>query len=70
MQFPDTPCIKRVYKKKSAVQVVASDEQRALFIPIPGHALHEKGFQRQIGVGTLINSQQRRALAVPVINRG
>ena len=37
---------------------------------VPGHALHEKGLQRQIGVGTLVNSQQRRALAVPVINRG
>ena len=36
---------------------------------IPGHALHEKGLQRQIGVGTLVNNQQRRALAVPVINR-
>ena len=35
---------------------------------IPGHALHEKGVQRQIGVGTLVNSQQRRALAVTVIN--
>ena len=35
----------------------------------PGHALHEKGLQRQIGVGTLVNSQQRRALAVPVTNR-
>ena len=32
--------------------------------------MHEKGLQRQIGVGTLVNSQQRRALAVPVINRG
>ena len=31
--------------------------------------MHEKGLQRQIGVGTLVNSQQRRALAVPVINR-
>ena len=36
----------------------------------PGHALHEKGLQRQIAVGTLLNSQQRRALAVPGINRG
>ena len=36
---------------------------------VPGHALHEKGLQRQIGVGTLVNSQQRRALAVPRINR-
>ena len=37
---------------------------------IPGHALHEKGLQRQIAVGTLVNSQQRRALAVPRLNRG
>ena len=36
---------------------------------VPGHALHEKGLQRQIGVGTLVNSQQRRAFVVPVINR-
>ena len=36
----------------------------------PGHALHEKGLQRQMDVGTLVNSQQRRALTVPVINRG
>ena len=36
---------------------------------IPGHALHEKGLQRQIAVGTLVNSQQRRALAVPRLNR-
>ena len=35
----------------------------------PGHALHEKGLQRQIGVGTLVSSQERRALAVLVINR-
>ena len=37
---------------------------------IPGHGLHEKGLQRQIAVGTLVNSQQRRALAVPLLNRG
>ena len=37
---------------------------------IPGHALHEKGLQRQITFGTLVNSQQRRALLVPLINRG
>ena len=36
---------------------------------IPGHALHENGLQRQIGVGTLFSSQERRALAVPLINR-
>ena len=36
---------------------------------IPGHALHEKGLQRQIGVGTLLSSQKRRALFVPRFNR-
>ena len=35
----------------------------------PGHALHEKGLQRHIAVGTLFNSQQRRALAVLRLNR-
>ena len=39
-------------------------------IHVPEHALHEKGLQRQIAVGTLVNSQQRRALAVPLLNRG
>ena len=37
-------------------------------LEIPGHALHEIGLQRQIGVGTLVSSQERRALAVPLIN--
>ena len=36
---------------------------------IPGHALHEKGLQRQIGDGTLVSSQKRRAAVVPRINR-
>ena len=36
---------------------------------IPGHALHDNGLQRQIGIGTLVSSQKRRALAVPVMNR-
>ena len=36
---------------------------------VPGHAMHEKGLQRQIAVGTLVNSQQRRALAVSQLNR-
>ena len=36
---------------------------------IPGNALHEKGLQRQISVGTLLSSQERRALFVPLINR-
>ena len=35
----------------------------------PGHALHEKGLQRQIGIGPLVGSQERRALLVPVLNR-
>ena len=37
---------------------------------VPGHALHEKGLQRQKGVGPLVSSQEQRALLVPVINRG
>ena len=39
-------------------------------IRFPGHALHEKGLQRQIGVGTLASSKERRALLVPRLNRG
>ena len=35
----------------------------------PGHALHEKGLQRQMGVGTLVSSQERRAPLVQQINR-
>ena len=37
---------------------------------IPVQDLHEKGPQRQQGLGTMVNSQQRRALEVPMINRG
>ena len=36
----------------------------------PGQALHETGLQRQIGVGTLVSSQERRAAVVPRISRG
>ena len=39
----------------------------ALVFFIIGHALHEKGLQWQIGVGTLVSSQERRALAAPLI---
>ena len=39
---------------------------RAVF---PRHALHEKGSQRQKGVGPLVSSQERRALLAPLINR-
>ena len=37
---------------------------------VPGHALHEKGLQRQKGVGPLVSSQGGRALLDPRINRG
>ena len=40
-----------------------------LFVLFPGHALQEKGLQRQKGVGPLVSSQDERALLVPVINR-
>ena len=36
---------------------------------IPGHALHEKGLQRQKGGGPLVGSQEQRALLVPLLNR-
>ena len=36
---------------------------------IPGHALHEEGLQRQIGVGPQVSSQERTAAVVPLINR-
>ena len=35
----------------------------------PGHALHEKGLQRQQGGGPLVGSQERRALLGPLISR-
>ena len=41
-----------------------------LCFSVLGQTLYEKSLQRKIGVGTLVNSQQRRALAIPVINRG
>ena len=44
-------------------------QPRALFPHFPGHALHENSLQRQIRVGTLVSSQERRALAVPLMNR-
>ena len=36
---------------------------------VPGHALHDKGLQKQKGVGPLVSSQEHRALPVPVTNR-
>ena len=34
-----------------------------------GHALHETGLQRQKSIGTPVSSQEKRALAAPLINR-
>ena len=36
---------------------------------VPGHALHEKGLQRQICVGTLLSNQERRAAVVLLVDR-
>ena len=55
----------RSYIYKYAV-VHTSDRDDSL----PGHALLEKGVQRQRGVGPLVSSQEQRALLVPLINRG
>ena len=48
---------------------VLDDNRKTTTLAIPGHALHDKGVQRQIGVGTLVSSKERRAAVVPVINR-
>ena len=45
-----------------------SQTHKALAVHLPEHALHEKGLQKQIGVGTLVSSQEQRALFVPLIN--
>ena len=39
------------------------------FVLIPGHALHEKGLQRQKGIVPLVVGQEQRALFVPLVNR-
>ena len=36
---------------------------------IPGHALHEKDLQRQLGVGTLVSNHKRRVAVISRINR-
>ena len=48
-------------------QLLLPDFAKVCFV-IPGHALHEKGLQRQIGVGSLVSSQERMALFVALIN--
>ena len=54
-----------------ADQPLINRGSNADFVPpsVPGHALHEKGLQRQKGVVPLVGSQEQRALLVPVINR-
>ena len=47
----------------------ASRTEAQLLINHPGHALHEKGLQKQKGVGPLVTSQEQRALLVPRLNR-
>ena len=42
---------------------------RPILTVIPGHALHANSLQRQIGVGTLVSSQKRRAVVVRQINQ-
>ena len=46
-----------------------SERLRCVAVSFPEHALHEKGLQRQLGVGTLVSNQGRRALVVPRVNR-
>ena len=74
VKFSNMYCIKMVYiskRRRSSGQQPIKNAFCPIHKPriIPGHALHEKGLQRQISVGTLVSSQERRALAVPLINR-
>ena len=46
-----------------------NNQPRYALVVIPGHALHEKGLQRQKSIVPLVGSQDQRALLVPVINR-
>ena len=48
-------------------QIAAPSIPPVTLFLIPGHALHEKGLQRQKGAGPLVNSQERRARFVPRI---
>ena len=67
-QQPGTKSAFRPYDKP-----VINRGSTAHFVPpsvFPGHALHEMSLQRQIGVGTLVSSQEQIALLVALINRG
>ena len=54
--------------KANAIEKLAILSLQYIFM-FPGHALHEKGLQRQKGVVSLVGSQEERALLVPLINR-
>jgi hypothetical protein len=50
----------------SVAKFLAIDQWTKFFVS--RHALHEKGFQNQIAVGTLVNSRQQKALAIQQLN--
>ena len=54
---------------RKTIQFISGTAAAVRVKPFPGHALHEKGLQRQLGVGTLVRNQERRAAVVPRINR-
>ena len=69
---PACPWYVRVLDSTSALtlMVVACGNLVILMGESPGHALHEKGLQRQKGAGPLVSSQERRALFIPLLKRG
>ena len=73
MLFPGRIILSALNRARSGPAVAPSAPTRparvmSVFL-IPGHALHEEGLHRQIGVGTLVSSQEQRALIVLLINR-
>ena len=56
-----TMCKSEVWKAPAGMDMVAKGQ-------IPRHAVHEKVLQGQIGVGTFVRIQDRKAAAVPVID--
>ena len=62
---PTRPWYVRVFK----ITVIAIIASYNFSHDIPGHALHEKGLQGQVGDGTVVHSQERRAAIAPWISR-
>ena len=58
------------FRKRTLTKKNMITKKMSMKLIIPGHALYEKGLQRQKGVGPLTSSQKQRVLLVPVINRG